>query len=249
MGRFFNNQRFKPVFKKPGLLGWIRWIWKICLFLLVMDIAYIMSIWPKWEQYAMGPIPESNFIASYQKRYQAALNHDNQKNLPPLRWSPVSIDSIPDSMTRALVVAEDARFFSHNGFDLQAFKEVMEYNLSKKRFIFGGSTISQQVVKNLFLSPSRNPLRKWHELIITMGMEQNLSKRRILELYLNVAEFGRGIYGVNAASKYYWARSISKISQIQAIELAATLPAPVNHNPKTRSKFFLNRVRKIQDYF
>ena len=101
----------------------------------------------------------------------------------------------------------------------------------------------------MFLSPSRNPLRKWHELVITMGMEQNLSKRRIIELYLNVAEFGRGIYGVNAASLYYWGISSTRLSAVRSVELAATLPAPVNNNPETRTRFFLNRVKKISKYF
>jgi len=245
MGSFVKKISQGLSFKRPGLVSGLKWLWKIFVFVLIMDIAYIMIIWPNWNDYAEGAIPKSKFITSY----QSSVNTKGNGSMPRLRWDPVSFNRIPQSMIRALVVAEDSRFFSHNGFDVIAFKEVMEYNLSKRRFIFGGSTISQQTVKNLFLSPSRNPLRKWHELVITFGMEKNLSKQRILELYLNVAEFGRGIYGVNAASKYYWARSISNISQKQAIELAATLPAPVNHNPGTRSTFFLNRVRKIQAYF
>lgn len=152
-------------------------------------------------------------------------------------------------MTRALIVAEDAHFYSHNGIDTDALKEVMEYNLSKKRFVYGGSTISQQTIKNIFLSPSRNPLRKWHEFVLTIGMERNLSKKRILSLYLNIAEFGRGIYGVNAAAQYYWGIPASRLSVKQAVELAATLPAPVKHNPNTRTKFFLKRVKKIGRYF
>ena len=152
-------------------------------------------------------------------------------------------------MTRALIVAEDARFYSHSGIDTDALQEVMEYNLTKKRFVFGGSTISQQTIKNIFLSPSRNPFRKWHEFVLTIGMERNLSKKRILSLYLNIAEFGRGIYGVNAAAQYYWGIPASQLSDSQAIELAATLPAPVKHNPNTRTKFFLKRVKKIGRYF
>jgi monofunctional biosynthetic peptidoglycan transglycosylase len=152
-------------------------------------------------------------------------------------------------MVRAVVVAEDARFFYHNGFDFEAFKEVMKYNLSKRQFVFGGSTVSQQTVKNLFLSQSRNPLRKWHELVITLSMERKLSKQRIMELYLNIAEFGRGIYGVGATSQFYWGVSASKLSDQQAMELAATLPSPVKHNPATRTKSFNSRVKKVSRYF
>jgi monofunctional biosynthetic peptidoglycan transglycosylase len=125
----------------------------------------------------------------------------------------------------------------------------MEYNFSKKRLIFGGSTISQQTVKNVFLSPSRNPLRKWHELLLTIGMERNLSKQRVLEHYLNLAEFGRGIYGVDAAARYYWGKPASRLTDRQAIELAATLPSPVKNNPKTRTRSFENRVKKIRRWF
>ena len=132
---------------------------------------------------------------------------------------------------------------------MDALQSAMEYNLSEKRFVYGGSTISQQTVKNIFLSSSKNPLRKWHELVLTIGMERNLTKKRILELYLNVAEFGRGIYGVDAAARHYWGIPASKLSARQAIQLAATLPAPVNHNPVTKTDFFNKRVEKISRYF
>jgi monofunctional biosynthetic peptidoglycan transglycosylase len=100
-------------------------------------------------------------------------------------------------------------------------------------------------VKNLFLSPSRNPLRKWHEVLLTWRMEQHLDKRRILELYLNCAEFGRGIYGVQAAAQHYWGISAASLSSRQAIELAATLPSPLHDNPSTRTRPFQRRVAKI----
>jgi len=159
------------------------------------------------------------------------------------------MNRIPKHMIRALIVAEDARFYSHGGIDTDALKDVMEYNLLKKQFIYGGSTISQQTIKNIFLTPSRNPLRKWHELVLTIGMEMNLTKSRILSLYLNIAEFGRGIYGVNAAAQFYWGIPASRMSVHQAVELAATLPSPVKNNPNTRTRFFLKRVKKISRYF
>ena len=125
----------------------------------------------------------------------------------------------------------------------------MKYNLARGRMVYGGSTISQQTAKNLFLSPSRNPLRKWHELILTLTMEGHLSKRRIMEYYLNVAQFGRGIFGVDAAARHYWGIPASRLSRRQAIELAASLPSPSATNPSARSKTYLSRVNKINRHF
>ena len=220
-----------------------RWTWRILLLLVLIDAGYLIGIWPDWEQYRHGPVPESSFIRAYQAE-QAQRN-----DWPRLRWSPVPLESIPKGMIRAVVVAEDSRFYEHEGVDLEALKQAMEFNLSEQRMAYGASTISQQTVKNLFLSQSRNPLRKWHELVITLGMERNLSKKRILELYLNLAEFGRGVYGVDAASRHYWGIPVYRLSDRQAIELAATLPSPVKNNPATQTHAFQRRVRKIRRYF
>jgi len=227
----------------PKILWLIRFTWRIVLLVLIMDTGYLVGIWPNWELYSEGPIQKTNFIRSY------IFEEYRHKGWQKLRWKPISIEGIPAHMIRALIVAEDSRFYSHSGIDTDALKTAMEYNLSEKRMVYGASTISQQTVKNIFLSPSRNPLRKWHELILTLGMERNLTKKRILELYLNVAEFGRGIYGIEAAARYYWGISASRISVEQAIQLAATLPAPVNHNPNRKTKFFNKKVKKIHRYF
>ena len=221
----------------------IRWSLRILITVFIMDTGYLVGIWPDWELYSKGPVQQSNFIRSYiYEQYQ-------HSDWPDLLWKPKPISKVSKHMIRALIVAEDSRFYSHSGIDMEALKAAMEYNLSEKRFVYGGSTISQQTVKNIFLSASRNPLRKWHELLLTMGMERNLTKKRILELYLNVAEFGRGVYGVEAAARYYWGISASRLSARQAIQLAATLPSPVTHNPDTRTKFFRKRVKKISRYF
>lgn len=221
----------------------MRWGLRILPVLVMMDLGYLIGIWPTWDLYAEGPVPRSSFIRDYE------IERHHHLGWPPLHWRSVSIDKIPNNMVRALIVAEDARFYSHSGVDIDALKSAMEYNLSEKRLVLGASTISQQTVKNLFLNPSRNPLRKWHELVLTIGMERALSKKRILEIYLNVAEFGRGIYGVDAAARFYWGKRAAQLSARQCIELAATLPSPVNHNPATRTRTFRNRVKKIRRYF
>ena len=236
-------RKIGSLFRIPVITRALRWSWRLLPILIVMDIGYLIGIWPDWDMYAEGPIQRSSFIRDYE------FEVHRHADWPTLRWNPVSIERIPQSMVRAVVVAEDARFYEHEGVDLDALKEAMEYNLSEKSLVYGGSTISQQTVKNVFLNPSRNPLRKWHELVLTIGMERNLSKKRILEHYLNVAEFGRGIYGVDAAARYYWGIPASGLTSRQAIELAATLPSPINNNPRTRTQSFRNRVNKIRRYF
>ncbi len=241
---------FSRAMRKLAKVSWLsvtwrvlRWTFYLLPVLILMDLGYLIGIWPDWDAYSSGPSPRSQFILQYE------MEQHRQTDWPDLLWRPVGIEHIPRCMVRAVIVAEDARFYSHSGVDVAALKAAMEYNLSEKKLVLGGSTISQQTVKNLFLSSSRNPLRKWHELVLTIGMERSLSKKRILELYLNVAEFGRGIYGVDAAARFYWGDKAAQLSDRQCIELAATLPSPVRNNPATRTQSFKNRVTKIRRYF
>ena len=236
-------RKIGSLFRVPIITSTLRWAWRLLPVLIMMDIGYLIGIWPDWELYSEGPVQRSSFIRRYE------FEQHRHADWPRLRWNPVPIATIPRSVVRAVIVAEDARFYEHEGVDIEALKDAMEYNLSRKKLIYGASTISQQTVKNIFLSPSRNPLRKWHELVLTIGMERNLSKERILEQYLNVAEFGRGLYGVDAAARYYWGIPASGLTSRQAIELAATLPSPARNNPKTRTRSFQNRVKKIRRYF
>ena len=222
----------------------IRRIIRITLYsaivMSLLDVGYVLGKMPDWDFYAQGPIVESAFIMDYQ--YRRMLD----RQLPPLRWQPVSLQEMSPNLLRAVLVAEDSRFYQHSGIDTEALRKAMEYNLTRQKLVYGGSTISQQLTKNLFLTPSRNPLRKWHELWLTLALEQSLSKHRILELYLNVAEFGQGIYGAEAAARYYWSRSARDLTMSQAIALAATLTSPVDNNPDRRTRYFLTQEEKIR---
>lgn len=234
----FRKHRRRP--SRFGVYGrYVRWGIRVGLVLLALDIFYLIHIWPDWQQFNQAPIAKSRFIQGYETRRQA------DKSLPALRWRPVPLSRIPKKVQRAVIVAEDARFYTHNGFDVIAFREAMDYNLQRRKMKYGASTLSQQTVKNMFFSASRNPLRKWHELIFTVGMEFNVSKKRILETYLNIAEFGKGIYGVEAAAQHYWGRNVSNLNHWQAAQLAATLPSPVKHNPATRTKVFMQRAQRV----
>jgi monofunctional biosynthetic peptidoglycan transglycosylase len=217
----------------------LRWTLRIVLLLLIVDFFYLAVTWPDWKKLAAGPVPKSAFMFDYER------GRTEHKDWPALRWQPVPFAAIPKTLARAVILAEDSRFYEHSGFDLIAFKEAMQYNLGKGRFALGASTISQQTVKNLFLTRSRDPLRKWHELVLTWGMERQLRKARILEIYLNVAEFGQGVYGVEAAARHYFGVSAASLTPRQAVELIATLPSPVKNNPATRTPFFERRAERI----
>ncbi len=217
----------------------LRWTIRIVLIVLIVDLFYLAVIWPDWKKLASGPVPMSSFMQEYKKE------RTGQPDWPALRWQPVALNNIPKTVQRAVILSEDSRFYTHSGFDLLAFKEAMSRNIEEGRFLFGASTISQQTVKNIYLTRSRDPLRKWHELILTWGMEQSLGKPRILELYLNVAEFGHGVYGVQAAARHYWNKDVEQLTPQQAAELAATLPSPRKHNPATRSESFDKRAQRV----
>ena len=236
-------RKLGSLFSLAALERYWRWGWRLLLVALLIDIGYLYGIWPDWELYRQGPLQQSNFMQAYEAEQR------QRDDWPLLRWNPLPLAQIPRAMQRAVVVAEDSRFWQHGGIDWQALREAMQHNYEQKRLVYGASTISQQTVKNLFLSASRDPLRKWHEAWLTLGMEQNLSKRRILEHYLNIAEFGRGVYGVDAAARYYYGIPASRLQGWQAIELAASLPSPVANNPQTRTRAFLRRVNRIRRYF
>jgi monofunctional biosynthetic peptidoglycan transglycosylase len=234
------RRRYAPKRSLLGrLTGVARWLVYALLLLLAVDTFYLTLIWPDWKRIASGPVPMSKFI----ERYRQARRTD--ASLPPLYWRPVPLAHIPPQVRRAVILAEDSRFYEHDGFDFEAFREAMDYNLEQGHLVLGASTISQQTAKNLFLSRARNPVRKWHELILTWGMEHHLSKHRILEIYLNDAEFGRGVYGVQAAAETYWHKPVSELDWVEAAELAATLPSPDKDNPATRTRRFHWRVQKI----
>jgi monofunctional biosynthetic peptidoglycan transglycosylase len=155
------------------------------------------------------------------------------------RW--VSYARISANLTRAVLVTEDSRFWTHEGIDLDELKESIETNLERMEFSRGGSTITQQLAKNLYLSPSKNPVRKLRELLIARHLEAELSKQRILELYLNVVEWGDGIYGAEAAARSYFRKSAADLSQSESALLAAALSNarllnPAHPTPRLRRR-------------
>jgi len=159
------------------------------------------------------------------------------------RWIPLS--RIPRHVINAVVVAEDGTFWEHGGFDWYEFKESLKKNWEKKRAVRGASTITQQLAKNLYLSTSKDPIRKIKEWIITVLLESHLDKNRILELYINVIEWGRGIFGIEAAAQAYFHRSASALTMEQAMRLAAVIPSPLRHKPTDNSRWVAYRTNVV----
>jgi len=154
-------------------------------------------------------------------------------------WIPIS--RISRNLINAVIVSEDGMFYEHDGVDWYEVEESIIKNLEKGKAARGGSTISQQLSKNLYLSTSKDPVRKLKELIITLRMERTLSKRRILEIYLNVIEWGNGIYGAEAASKKYFGKSSSQLTREEAAQMAAVIPSPRRFQPNVMSRYVARR--------
>ncbi|MFN4237354.1 MAG: monofunctional biosynthetic peptidoglycan transglycosylase [Vogesella sp.] len=143
-----------------------------------------------------------------------------------LRHKWVPYERISPNLKRALIASEDAKFVDHEGFDWDGIEAAFEKNLKQGRIVAGGSTISQQLAKNLFLSSKRTPWRKLEEAMITVMLEAVMDKRRIFEIYLNVIEWGNGVFGAEAAARHYYRTSAARLSAGQAAKLAAMVPNP-----------------------
>ncbi len=170
---------------------------------------------------------------------------ERYKGEKPLQYAWVPYSQISPHLKEAVVTAEDSSFFQHSGFDWQAITEAFQKNWRKKKIIRGGSTITQQLAKNLYLSPSKNPFRKLKEILITIQLEQQLSKQRILEIYLNVVEWGDGIYGAEAAAKHYYNTKAGNVTASQASWLAAILPNPKFYEKHRASRYAQSKADRI----
>jgi monofunctional biosynthetic peptidoglycan transglycosylase len=198
--------------------------------LLVPDISKLKKENPK----------KTSFMVYREKEWK----HEGKKYRIRQKW--VSISRMSPYLIKAVLIAEDDKFWSHEGFDYEAIQKALEKDIKVKKFKLGGSTISQQLAKNLYLSPSKNPVRKIREAIITWRMERLLTKKRILELYLNVAEWGdRGIFGIETASRQYYGKPASDLSPEEAARLAAVLPNPRKYNPLGNSRYVVHRSNLI----
>lgn len=221
---------------------------RLFLLAILVPVLYVGSAvvyFPAVVWHGFSP-PSTSALMRIRAAEAAAMDRVWQ---PRYRWVP--LDKISPHVLRAVLAAEDTRFYEHRGFDVDQIREAWDANRRSGRTLRGASTITQQTVKNLYLSPSRNVLRKARETILTAWMELWLPKDRILELYVNVVELGPGVFGVEAASERYFGRPASALTREQAALLAATLPAPLSRNPaaptrglRRRQSMILSRMRR-----
>jgi monofunctional glycosyltransferase len=207
---------------------------------LVLYLAWQALTWPSVADLATRRPVTTAFIEHYRQGAFFGLGPDRK-----VEWTWVPYNRISSNLKRAVLCAEDLRFFSHEGFDEAEMKAALEDAWEDKELPRGASTLTQQLAKNLWLSPSYNPLRKVKEALLTRQLENDLTKKRILHLYLNVAEFGPGIYGAEAAARHYFHRSAASLTDRQAAELAAGLPAPKSWHPGGTSRGYQRHIRTV----
>ncbi|OGP67127.1 MAG: monofunctional biosynthetic peptidoglycan transglycosylase [Deltaproteobacteria bacterium RBG_13_47_9] len=214
---------------------WLFWVLAVVFLLLSLYLLLIPDVWKLKKEY-----PKKTPLMEY--REQEFKEKGKKLTIYQIR---VPLSKISPYLLKAVLIAEDDKFWSHEGFDYEAIQKAIEKDIKAKRFRYGGSTITQQLAKNLYLSPVKNISRKIREAIITWRMEKILSKRRILELYLNVVEWGEGIFGVEAASRYYFGKPSSELSPGESARLAAILPNPRKYNPAGNQRYVINRSNLI----
>jgi len=185
------------------------------------------------------PPAKTAFMKHAEKRWE---DQDRNKKIT---WKWVPISRVSKYAVAAVVIAEDDKFWGHSGFDLEAMRKALGHDIIEGRIKFGGSTITQQLVKNLYLSPSRNPLRKLKEAVLAWRIERTLTKRRILEIYLNVVEWGDGVYGIEAASRRYYSKTAAELTPMEAAMLASVIPSPRRYNPNKPGKYLRKRAGQI----
>jgi len=217
----------------------LRWTALAVLAALLLVASWQVITWPDVAALATSNPDTTAFIEAYREQEREAGRE------PRLQWRWVPSSRISPELKHAVLVAEDINFFSHDGFDAFELKEAVRGAWEEGKPLRGASTLSQQTAKNLWLSPSRNPLRKLKEALLTAQLERALGKGRILEIYLNVAELGPGIYGAEAASRHYFGRSAAALTRRQAAQLAASLSRPATWHPGVERRGYRRRVETI----
>ncbi|WP_051711377.1 monofunctional biosynthetic peptidoglycan transglycosylase [Andreprevotia chitinilytica] len=219
-------------------VGW--WVGRILLalvlFVLLWNLWIFLHVW-WWRDHNpdVTAFMEEGLARLQQEDPEAELHH---------KWVPYG--QISPNLKRALVASEDAKFLDHDGFDWEGIQVAWEKNLKKGRIVAGGSTISQQLAKNLFLSSGRTPWRKTEEAVITVMLEHLLDKRRIFEIYLNVIEWGNGVFGADAAARHYYNTSAANLGTGQAAKLAAMVPNPRYYDDHRSDRKLLRKAAIIQ---
>ncbi len=229
------------------MLKILRWAKRVFLVLIGVFLLYQGWLFG-WVVYWKNHNPEMTRFMQIRLNDMRAQNPQSQLKKQWVDYAKVSV-----YLKRALISSEDDLFMQHDGFDWDGIQKAIERNQQKGRIVAGGSTISQQLAKNLFLSPAKTPWRKAEETLITLMIEHTWSKQRIFEVYLNVIEWGNGVFGAEAAARHYFGVSAAKLSPAQAAKLAAMTPNPrfydKNRNTPAlarKTEIILNRMQASQ---
>jgi monofunctional biosynthetic peptidoglycan transglycosylase len=220
---------WKRIAKSFAILALLGFIYIAYVYLTLPDVRSLAKENPKTTAFMELRIAEARA--------------DGRKFSIRQQWVPYS--RVSPFLRRAVIATEDAAFFDHDGIDLNEIKASLEKNWEEGQFLRGGSTITQQLAKNLYLSPSRNPMRKVTELLIARRLEAALSKQRIFEIYLNMIEWGDGIFGCEAAARAYFGKSCAGLDVPEAAMLAGAIINPRVHNPGKPTKRLLRRQQII----
>jgi monofunctional glycosyltransferase len=214
---------------------------------LLRGLAAFVLLLLLWQGWYLGWVVWWRYVDPGETRFMAmqldALRVKNPGAELKQRW--VDYEKISAHLKRAVVAAEDDKFIDHEGFDWEGIQRALEKNRQKGKVVAGGSTISQQLAKNLFLSADKTPWRKAQEALITVWLELLWDKRRILEVYLNVVEWGEGVFGAEAAAQRYFNVGAGQLSAAQAARLAVMLPAPRRFEKNPRSAYLDRRTEQI----
>lgn len=233
--------RLKFIFRSVGI-----WVRKNKLLTFVIIIVLIIAL----EYHSLPNRSEIVQLRRMNPRVTALMDQrkdeardKGKKYFIKQVWIPLS--QMNNNIKHAVITAEDGTFYEHEGIDWFELKESIKKDIRKWKFVRGASTITQQLAKNLYLSTSKDPVRKLKEIIIATALEDELSKNRILELYLNIVEWGDGIFGIEAASLAYFGKHASDISREEASRLAAVLPSPLRHKPNDNNRYVTYRKKII----
>lgn len=214
---------------------------------LKVGLAWMIGLLLVWQFWYLGWVVWWKWVdpgtTSFQSQQLSVLREKNPQATLYRQWVPYEKISI--QLKRAVVASEDDGFIDHEGFDWEGMQKAIQKNQKKGRVVAGGSTITQQLAKNLLLSPNKSVLRKGEEAIITLWLELLWDKQRILEVYLNEVEWGEGIFGAEAAARHYFGVSASQLSAAQAARLAVMLPAPRRFEKNPYSAYLNNRTQRI----
>jgi monofunctional glycosyltransferase len=234
VGWLFNSKKNASSLTFGGVLK--RIVVVLILFAMAYQVWILMHIW--WW------IDHNPHSSAFMEERLEVIHEDKPEAELKYKW--VDYAKISTHLKRAVIASEDAKFTMHEGFDWEGIEKAYEKNLKKGKIVAGGSTISQQLAKNLFLSSKRTPWRKAQEVVITLMLEKMMTKRRIFEIYLNVIEWGNGVFGAEAAARHYFKTSARGLGKQQAAKLAAMIPNPRFYDKHRMTRYLNRRTSTIQ---